>query len=189
MLAVAGRSRRQSLVPDAPTIPKTETGDWDHVMIDARTALARLAAEHRELPLEKQVLEVVGRLPSSVPACTGKYIEKHDFEWAMALHRAGRSAEAEQGYRHILRAQPRHFDSLHMLGVIYAQRGNHAEAVRQIDVALETNRNVAAAHNNRGNALRELKRLDERWRAMIEPSPSSRTSRKPSTTEVLRLPN
>ena len=136
-------------------------GDWDHVMIDVRTALARLAAEHRELPLEKQVLEVVGRLPSSVPACTGEYIEKHDFERAMALHRAGRLAEAEQGYWHILRAQPRHFDSLHMLGVIYAQRGNHAEAVRQIDVALETNPNVAAAHNNRGNALRELKRLDE----------------------------
>ena len=55
----------------------------------------------------------------------------------MALHDAGRLVEAEQAYRRILQAQPHHFDSLYMLGFLSAQRGNHAEAVSRIDVALE----------------------------------------------------
>ena len=83
------------------------------------------------------------------------------FSQAVALHHAGRLAEAETSYRHILKVQPDHFDSLHLLGVIYFQRGNHAEAVRQIDVALKINPKAAVAHNNRGVTLQELKRLDE----------------------------
>ena len=70
-------------------------------------------------------------------------------------------AEAERIYRQILKAQPKHFDSQHLLGIIYSQRGNPAEAVRQIDVALRINPNGAAAHNNRGISLQALKRLDE----------------------------
>ena len=82
------------------------------------------------------------------------------FSHAVALHQAGRLAEAEKIYRQLLKAQPRHFDSLHLLGVIYHQRGNHAEAVRQIDVALKINSNVAAAYCNRAVALQELMRFD-----------------------------
>src|SRR5262245_40528610 len=54
------------------------------------------------------------------------------FSQALALHQAGRLAEAEKIYGQILKVQPNHFDSLHLVGVIYAQRGNHVEAVRQI---------------------------------------------------------
>ncbi|MGP0090120.1 MAG: tetratricopeptide repeat protein [Xanthobacteraceae bacterium] len=79
----------------------------------------------------------------------------------MAFHQAGRLAEAEQIYRRILQAQPEQFDCLHLLGVVYAQRGDFAEAVRQIDAALRINPNVAAVHNNRGGALLELQRPDE----------------------------
>src|SRR6516164_6571551 len=80
---------------------------------------------------------------------------------ALALHQAGRLAEAEQTYLQILKAQANHFDCLHLLGVIFCQRGNHAEAVGQIDVALKINPKAAPAHNNRGIALQELKRFDE----------------------------
>src|SRR5262245_37852036 len=80
---------------------------------------------------------------------------------ALALHQAGRLAEAEANYLQILKAQPNQFDCLHLLGVIFFQRGNHAEAVRQIDVALKINPKAASAHNNRGNALLELKWFDE----------------------------
>ena len=45
------------------------------------------------------------------------------FSEAQALHQAGRLAEAEKSYLQILKAQPKHFDSLHLLGVIYRQRG------------------------------------------------------------------
>ncbi|HUI97527.1 MAG TPA: tetratricopeptide repeat protein, partial [Xanthobacteraceae bacterium] len=80
---------------------------------------------------------------------------------ALALHQGGRLDEAEEAYRRILAAQPRHFDSLHLLGVICSQRGEHAAAVRQIDAAIAINPNVAAAHNNRGVALNALGRSDD----------------------------
>src|SRR5664279_3150979 len=41
------------------------------------------------------------------------------FSQALALHQAGRLADAEKMYRIILKAQPDHFDSLHLLGVIF----------------------------------------------------------------------
>src|ERR1700730_3436490 len=84
-----------------------------------------------------------------------------EFKQALALHRAGRLAEAEQICCQILQAQPKHFDCLHLLGIIYFQRGEHAEAVRQFDIAVEMNPKDASAHNNRGAALGELQRLDE----------------------------
>src|SRR5262249_44018426 len=83
------------------------------------------------------------------------------FSQALALHQAGRLAEAEKIYGQILKVQPNHFDSLHLVGVIYAQRGNHVESVRQIDLALKINPKAAYAHNSRGNALQKLNRLDD----------------------------
>ena len=53
------------------------------------------------------------------------------FREATELHAAGRLVEAEKMYRQILNAQPTHCDSRHSLGVIYYQRGDHQEAVRQ----------------------------------------------------------
>jgi len=83
------------------------------------------------------------------------------FAEGLALHQAGRLGDAEEIYNKILARQPDHFDSLHLLGVIFSQRGNHAEAVRQIDFALKTNPNDCLALNNRGVALKELKRFEE----------------------------
>src|SRR5215468_3467951 len=83
------------------------------------------------------------------------------FSQALALHQAGRLAEAEKIYGQILKVQPNHFDSLHLVGVIYAQRGSHVESVRQIDLALKINPKAAYAHHNRGLALQKLKRLDD----------------------------
>ena len=80
---------------------------------------------------------------------------------ALGLHQAGRLAEAEDLYRRILAAQPRHFDSLHLLGVIFSQRGEHAAAVRQIEAAIAVNPGIAAAHNNRGVSLKALGRSSE----------------------------
>jgi tetratricopeptide (TPR) repeat protein len=82
------------------------------------------------------------------------------FTKAIALHQAGRLAEAEKAYRKILAIHPDHIDSLHLLGVIFLQRRNHAEALRQIDLALKRNPNNSAALDNRGVALKELKRFE-----------------------------
>jgi protein O-GlcNAc transferase len=78
------------------------------------------------------------------------------FAQALALHQAGRVTEAEPLYRQVLQAEPRHFDSLHLLGVVHYQRGEYREAARRIEAALKINPNNAAAHNNRANALKDL---------------------------------
>src|SRR6516165_4394840 len=68
------------------------------------------------------------------------------FSRAQALHQSGRLSEAEEMYRQILRRKPDHCDSLLYLGVIYHQRGDHNEALHQIDAALKVNPTIAAAY-------------------------------------------
>ena len=68
---------------------------------------------------------------------------------------------AERIYTQILTLQPDHFDARHLLGAAFLQRGDHAKALREIDLALKINANSAPPHNNRGVALQELRRLDE----------------------------
>ena len=80
---------------------------------------------------------------------------------AFALHQAGRLAEAEQTYNRILAIQPDHFDSLHLLGIVFHLRGEHTQALRHIDLALEINPDNIPALNSRGIALRELKRFED----------------------------
>ena len=57
--------------------------------------------------------------------------------------------------------QPRHFDALHLLGVVAYQAGNPLQAVELIGKAIEINPNSSAAYNNRGNVLQSLERLHE----------------------------
>ena len=80
---------------------------------------------------------------------------------AIGHHQAGRLAQAEPIYRQILALEPDHFDASHFLGVMASQRGDHAAALRQIDLALSKNPDSVFALNNRGVALYELERFDE----------------------------
>jgi predicted O-linked N-acetylglucosamine transferase (SPINDLY family) len=80
---------------------------------------------------------------------------------ALALHQAGRLSEAEQLYRNILKQHPSQADSLHLLGVVHLQRGDHREALRQFDLALKIAPKAAAVHANRGAALLHLRRLED----------------------------
>jgi tetratricopeptide (TPR) repeat protein len=79
----------------------------------------------------------------------------------LARQQAGRLADAEKIYNHILAVWPDHFDSRHLLGVIFLQRDKYAEALRHIDLALKKNPNNAPALNNRGVALKGLDRIEE----------------------------
>src|ERR1700687_5037259 len=108
------------------------------------------------------MLENVEPQRSGTPHQTPQHTDPNAlFREALKRHQAGRLAEAEQAYRSILESQPTHFDSLHLLGVICAQRGDHREALDHFDKGLAINSGVAATHNNRGNALRELSLLDQ----------------------------
>src|ERR1700757_5247346 len=83
------------------------------------------------------------------------------FDEAIGFHGRGLLDNAETLYRLILEEHPDHFGSLHLLGVIHAQRGEHEAALREIDTALRINGNDADALNNRGIALKELHRREE----------------------------
>ena len=78
-----------------------------------------------------------------------------------ACHQKGLLAPAKAIYEQVLESQPTHFDALHLLGLIAAQAGHYVLAVALIDKAITLDAKSAVAHNSRGNALKELKRLDE----------------------------
>jgi len=80
---------------------------------------------------------------------------------ALALHRAGRLAEAEQQYRRVLRKAPTQFDALHLLGALCGQTERFDEALELLNRALAQRPDSAAALNNLGNTLGSLGRHAE----------------------------
>jgi len=80
---------------------------------------------------------------------------------AVALHRAGRLKEAGAIYRSILEINPRHVDSLHLLGLVSHQAGRSDLAIELIGKAIALDRRNPDFHNNIGEAYRALGRLKE----------------------------
>jgi hypothetical protein len=79
----------------------------------------------------------------------------------LAMHQHGRLVEAEHCYEEVLRSAPKHFDALHLLGVLALQTGHAERGVGLIARAIEINPNVAGVHSNLANGLKDLNRLDE----------------------------
>src|SRR5579863_128437 len=78
---------------------------------------------------------------------------------AVAAHRQGKLDEAEALYREILSVSPAHFDALHMLGVLYAQRRDYPAAIALIAQATAIRPDNATAHCNLAKALGGCGRL------------------------------
>ncbi len=102
-----------------------------------------------------QALEQAAPSQQSVLNLTSRLVE------AFTSQQAGRLAEAERIYRQILAAHPGHLASLYLLSVISYQRGDYAQALGQIDRALDINGDDSLAWNQRGLALQRLRRLEE----------------------------
>jgi len=83
------------------------------------------------------------------------------FDSALQHHHAGRLAEAEEIYRRILAAQPKHPDALHLLGFLAHQVGRHESAADLIRQAIAVNPTDLIYHINLGNALVAQGHLDE----------------------------
>ena len=83
------------------------------------------------------------------------------FADALRHHQAGRLEDAERLYRQVLAIDPRHADSLHLLGVVAYQSGRPEQAVELIGRALKLAKDVPFYHSNLGNALRACGRFDE----------------------------
>jgi len=96
------------------------------------------------------------------------------FARALEQHRGARLAEAERGYRAILQRDPRHADSLHMLGVIALQTRNFASALELVERAAALRPDAAGCRNTLGQILERLGREDDAVRcyeAAIELDP------------------
>ena len=80
---------------------------------------------------------------------------------AKHLHHEGRLAEAGKLYQTILKLEPQHADSLHMLGVMAHQTGRHEIAANLIKQAIEHSNSVPSYFNNLGNVLQALGKPNE----------------------------
>ena len=79
----------------------------------------------------------------------------------LALHQAGRFAEAEACYQRVLAAQPENPDALHLIGNIAYQVGRHDVAIAMIGQAIRRNGRNPLYFSNLGLALGSQGRLDE----------------------------
>ncbi len=79
----------------------------------------------------------------------------------MRQHRAGRLAEAKRLYGQVLAVNPRHADSLHLLGAIAHHGGRNGRAADLIGRAIAIDARVARYHYSFGDVLAAQGRLDE----------------------------
>ena len=93
---------------------------------------------------------------------------------AFALHQSGKTTEAEDRYRRILRARPDNIDALYLLGEIANRSGRHERAIELIGKAIAANDTVATFHHELGVALqanRNLMRAEQSFARAIELAP------------------
>ena len=83
---------------------------------------------------------------------------------AIAFHQRGMLPDAKRLYEEILRQRPKHFDALHLLGVLACQTGDLGRGEQLIAQAIKVDPDNALAYLNHGNALKDLRRLDDALR-------------------------
>lgn len=74
----------------------------------------------------------------------------------LALHRAGDLRAAEPIYRAVLEEEPRHFQALHLLGLLRAMAGDPLGAASLLHRAIAVDPSQGFVHSNLGNALVEI---------------------------------
>ena len=77
------------------------------------------------------------------------------------LHKEGKLAQAESGFRKVLENIPNHPAALHFLGVIAGEAGNSKAAIQLIKRALKIAPNYVQAYNNLGNAYSDSGQIEE----------------------------
>jgi predicted O-linked N-acetylglucosamine transferase (SPINDLY family) len=83
------------------------------------------------------------------------------FDQAIQAHQIGKVSEAENLYRQIITADPKHFDALHMLGIVCSGNGKYQDADKFFRAALLIDSKFPPCHVNYGFYLLKQKRLDE----------------------------
>lgn len=86
---------------------------------------------------------------------------KKAVQQAVSFQQQGKLKDAESLCNAVLKLRPKHFDALHLLGVLRAQQRDFQAAVRLISSALKQRPDSAEAHSNLGITLANLGRGDE----------------------------
>lgn len=94
-------------------------------------------------------------------------IDNGTLERALAALQAGDVAGAEQSFRALLRAQPRHVGALNLLGIALMRQGRFAEAEDSLRQAIEVSRSDATLFNY-GLVLKALNRPEEALKRFTE---------------------
>ena len=97
----------------------------------------------------------MSRLPLA-PAPASRANPGEAFGQAVTLYQLGDHAGARRQLKAVLRKHPRHFDGLHLMSILEAQRGHYKDAEKLVRQALLINPQSPDAQSNRGNMLREL---------------------------------
>lgn len=82
------------------------------------------------------------------------------FNEALAQHQRGQFKQAQALYEAILRAQPRHYQSLYSSGMLHAQSGSFQSAADLIEKAIEILPGNPEFHFYLGNCLQQLHKLE-----------------------------
>lgn len=85
----------------------------------------------------------------------------HEFQLALAAHQAGNLQEAKVQYEYVLQKDPKHADTLHLLGVLNCQQNNNEHAIEMIKRAISISPGQALFFANLGVALKSVGRLKE----------------------------
>jgi protein O-GlcNAc transferase len=80
---------------------------------------------------------------------------------AMGHLKAGRLSEAATVYRDIVTEDPRHWQGLHLLGLIAYKQGQFPEALQLMLQCLQVKPDLAEAYSDLGVVLKDMGRLDE----------------------------
>jgi tetratricopeptide (TPR) repeat protein len=103
------------------------------------------------------------------------------FQQAVTHQQAGRLEEAESLCREVLQRNPRHTDSLHMLGILSYRQRRYAEACELIRKAIEIDGTQPAYYSNLGIAMRavgEFREAESLFRRAVSLDPSYLPARK-----------
>jgi len=82
------------------------------------------------------------------------------FQQGLALLNQGRLEQARDFFEKVVKLNTKHFDALHLLGIIAAQFKAFEQADVFFEKAIKLNSNNAAFFCNRGNVLKELKQFE-----------------------------
>jgi predicted TPR repeat methyltransferase len=83
------------------------------------------------------------------------------FKHALALHQSGETQQAEEGYKQLLKKDPRNADAHHLLGILLGQQGRFEEALHPLHTALALEPDSPSFHNSMGNVEKHLGNIEQ----------------------------